>query len=302
MPVYLQDGKVLLGSDGKVAIDPSCCCAPPITCDSIAVSKNQCANLFAENVGFLSDPERFYLKQTTVYSVDVDETVEVEGQDFHFHLSSTRVDTVDLLTCENGETCGGSGTSDSGTGGPPGETQCSFALNLDTGCGWVATPVSGPDPCPPAPFIDCTPVSATECHGDNGSGTIIDVTLSDEYTTDRWKAAVEATLPDYSGNYGCEGDHSLAGQGCLCYAYRNLSDDGSSITIQRFKFQETFDAAVTDRTIYWTEHFVPYPSGSPVDTEMSDTVPAGATEFVHEVLEPAENGTTTVTRLSFTAP
>jgi 3D (Asp-Asp-Asp) domain-containing protein len=109
-------------------------------------------------------------------------------------------------------------------------------------------------------------------------------TLSDEYTTAMLIANTIGALPPYPG--------SFTG---VCSAYRNLSSDETSYSIQRFRYKFTFAAAAQPFVIHWVERFSPTGNESPTDTPQSEQIPIGATESrVHEVLEPASNGTVTI--------
>jgi hypothetical protein len=312
MPVYLKDSRVLLGSDGKVASDPACCCV--LLCDSISASNSKC--------GFLSGLGKYYLEEIHYFTIA--NTVSSGGGcppadcsgyfgspgPFYQNASQTIVGTYDPDTCLLTWECSGSSAS-----GGCNFDDCTsdYTTNPSGPYFWNACLASGP-------FGQCassgcfaqtgnvvdsstdTFFSEHQTYADSGNSSSDYWSLANEYTTALLISSTEGKLPAYSGNYGCDGDHSVSGQDCDCSAYSNLPDDESSYTIRRFKFKATFAADVADRTIYWTEHFVPYPPGSPIDTPMSDNVPAAATEFVHEVFEPADNGTTTVTGTSFTPP
>ncbi len=129
-------------------------------------------------------------------------------------------------------------------------------------------------------------------------------TLSDEYTTEELIADTIAALPPYCGVFGCadRGSCTIMGQGCSCAAVLDTNPSETIYTIQRFKYKFTFPAQATGFTINWNEHFVPE-SGSPVDTPMSESIPAGNTESgVYEVLEPSTDGTITITDVTTTVP
>jgi hypothetical protein len=108
--------------------------------------------------------------------------------------------------------------------------------------------------------------------------------FSNEYTTDMLKANTTNALPPYPGTFTG-----------TCSAYRNLSPDEASYTIQRFRYKFTFPAAEQAFVVHWVERFTPEGGGPPADTSRSESIPAGATESsVREVLEPSSNGTITI--------
>lgn len=115
--------------------------------------------------------------------------------------------------------------------------------------------------------------------------------LADEYTTEELEDLSIAALPEYSGIYGCPEDPPKGpGQGCLCSSARTLSEDETELLIRRFKFKFTFLASSIGFTIHWTETS---PDG---DFDDSESISAGATESsVHEIFEPDDNGTVTIT-------
>jgi len=109
-------------------------------------------------------------------------------------------------------------------------------------------------------------------------------TLSNEYTTAMLISNTGGVLPSYPGTFTG-----------ACSAYRDLTSDETSYSIQRFKYKFTFDAAVQPFAIHWVERFTPDDGGAPIDTSQSEVISIGATEStVREVLEPNSNGTITV--------
>ena len=141
------------------------------------------------------------------------------------------------------------------------------------------------------PFVGLgwTTVSNTERYsGDGGNPEVASIYLrqflSNEYTTAMLISNTIGALPPYPGTFTGS-----------CSAYRNLSSDETSYSIQRFEYKFTFDAATESFVIHWIERFTPADNGSPSDTSRCEQVPVDATETsVHEVLEPTSNGTITI--------
>ncbi len=167
------------------------------------------------------------------------------------------------------------------------------------GCGFYAGPATddcgfNTSPCiPPALQGDIVGLTATyflkqgtahPCPDPNEPIHTATATLSDEYTTPMLASNTVAALPAYPGTFTGN-----------CSAYRNLSSDESSYSIQRFRYKFTFPAAEQPFIIHWVERFTPDGGGSPADTSRSESIPAGATESnVREVVEPNSNGTVTI--------
>ena len=80
-----------------------------------------------------------------------------------------------------------------------------------------------------------------------------------------------------------------------CSAYRDLSSDETSYSIQRFTYKFTLAAAMQPFVIHWVERFTPADGVPPSDTQQLEEISIGATESnLHQVLEPNSNGTITV--------
>lgn len=108
--------------------------------------------------------------------------------------------------------------------------------------------------------------------------------LSVEYTTALLTSNTQGALPTYDDDFND-----------ATSAIRDLDGDELNLTIQRFKPKFTFAAQATGFTIGYNEHFVP-DVGSPTDTPRTVAVGMGDTEAIgDEVLEPATNGTITIT-------
>jgi hypothetical protein len=107
--------------------------------------------------------------------------------------------------------------------------------------------------------------------------------LSEEYTTDLLHDKAVDALPPYDDDFNDS-----------CSASRDLSDDESSLTIQRFRYKFTFTAAPADCLLCWVERFTP-DEGDVVDTLVCESVSTGQTETtVREVLEPDTDGEITI--------
>jgi hypothetical protein len=122
--------------------------------------------------------------------------------------------------------------------------------------------------------------------GCNGSynEVVCPPSYSNEYTTEMLISNTIAALPPYPGTFTE-----------VCSAYRNLPPEETSYTVRRFRYKFTFAAAAQPFVIHWVERFTPEGNGSPSDTSQSEQIPIGATESsLHEVLEPASNGTVTI--------
>ena len=133
-----------------------------------------------------------------------------------------------------------------------------------------------------------TPTDPPDTSNGNYSRTNV---FSVEYPTGDLIANVESNLPDYDGVYDD-----------TCSASRNLSTDEVSYSIQRFRPQFSFTAVTFSRTLHYKEHFVPT-VGVPSDTNRMIPVASGVTSVVGpEVIEPASNGTITITAQHFTTP
>jgi hypothetical protein len=165
--------------------------------------------------------------------------------------------------------------------GPDEETE---SVTINTYCGCQDTNGIGGDPICPDPSTinircpaDCqtpAPPYASDC-------TTVDTTYtySDEFTTDHLKSITAAALPAYDDDFND-----------TCEASRDLADDESSYTIQRFRYKFTFAAAPAACDLCWIERFTP-DEGDAVDTWHCEAITPGMTETsIHEVLEPASNG------------
>jgi len=112
--------------------------------------------------------------------------------------------------------------------------------------------------------------------------------LSDEYTTGALIADTIAALPPYPGTF----DGS-------CSASRNLSNDESCYSIQRFRYKFTYPLTLNPFVIHWVEKFIPDNGGPVVTKSRCEPVSKHTTESsIHELLEPASNGTITVEQIS----
>lgn len=168
------------------------------------------------------------------------------------------------------------------------------------------------------PDITGTDYTAFSCYG----------TLTDEFTTSDLIANTEEALPDYAPFFNCEGGLT-SGQDCECSAVRNLSTDEISYSIRRFQHKFKFGSDLDGNPItvtgylkiYWNEKFVPtltemvvfdsvtYHPGDPdpdcshwTITAKTWTLVDGATAtetHVFEVMEPATNGTTTISNIAW---
>lgn len=279
---------------------PPDCPAISVVCDSISASKSKCG--FGE-FGTPSSPPKYYLTQTETGTGEYHRTCG-DTRDQSQSFSGNCVTTYDPSTCES------SVTTDTGTSArEQGMDTCSMAIsicsqtgNCETlGC-WVGLPTwcancaggSGSE-------CNCTadsntsytcvsncdhgpPEGCTECSGTDTRNA----TLSDEYTTSTLIDNTVSALPDYDDDFDD-----------ACGASRDLSDDETSYTIQRFKPKFTIATALDhDLVICYNEHFVP-DVGDPVDTSNTATIPAGETEIISdEVLEPDEDGEITITNVT----
>lgn len=297
------------GRRGGTTPPPSeCCSTPTLACDSISASKSKCGYTeFAP-----SDPPKYYLVKTSVSSgsYDAPPPPGCTGTATN-SWSSTRVDTTDEDTCvQSCTSASGSSSVDVPWTGPfcspcssSGAASCSGGntsfcgfgssdIRSYTGCAWTFTPICNTGieaacaACGPSVVDTATVETSTwACNpapGNINVNTTLTVTLSSEYTTASLIANTEAALPSYPGTFSGS-----------CSASRDLSDDETTYSIQRFKYKFTWaDPLPSDCKISWIERT--YDSdGNPVsDTPMSETVLAGETEStVYEVMEPADNGT-----------
>jgi hypothetical protein len=154
------------------------------------------------------------------------------------------------------------------------------------------------------------------------SGAWVTITLSNLQDDDLVAKAIER-LPDYYGTYGnfytgcpppkvietiipCANTQIWSGtniqyQACYGEAFRHLyrvpgpAYPENFASVQQFKYKFKFESRSAPWTYNWIERFTPDGGGSPVDTPMSEEIPAGAEETsVHEVTVPDDFGSTIV--------
>jgi hypothetical protein len=207
---------------------------PQLICDPISASKTKCG--FDAYDG---SPGK-YLAETVVSTEDDPPCcVGTETHDAAFTKFYSGTDHYDALTCLHSLSGSGSFTrtfcdahTESGTAGPFSDPP--YTINSATNKSWDRTRDCGYDPtCP-----------GLTCHQHQ------DATLSNEYTTEMLISNTVAALPPYPGTFTG-----------ACSAYRNLSSDETSYSIQRFKYKFTFATATQPFTIYWVERFTPAGNG-----------------------------------------
>jgi hypothetical protein len=148
--------------------------------------------------------------------------------------------------------------------------------------------------------------------------------LTNEYTTDLLISNTEDDLPDYSNCWACDdggcgscGDDCSfeEGQGCVCSASYDLSDDETSLALQNFQYLFTMDATPPAAAVlHWVERFIPdltediifegnpYSAGDPdpdpshwVDNQKSFTWDGSQTQTgIFECEHPHSNGEITI--------
>ena len=256
---------------------------PQLVCDSIGATKSKCG--YAEFSGFVSSPPKFYRTTTLEVTVNID---RADGAYEHGHGTITYQYNTD--TClysvvaaegsfiwvdQNAVTQVDNEWSDYATF----LSFSQWASNNFYGY-YLTGPTSG----------SLISDSSTTAHdtpslsGTDYTALSVYATRSDEYMTAMLISNTIAAVPPYPGTFTG-----------ACSAYRNLSSDETSYTVQRFKYKFTFPTATEPFVIHWVERFTPAGNGSPSDTSRCDPISIGTTETsVHEVLEPSSNGTITV--------
>lgn len=288
MSVYLKDDKVLL-RDGNVATSSDCCCCPEIsvTCDSISASKSKCG--FTE-FGDPSPTPKFYLRKDSVLdglrcdpgdwspfpspqcpnNVHTICTNPIDASTTKYQEYDNTVDPCSLgdsvitESHEHGYCCDGVDYNEPNANEGIWLTGEELGLVNDSGT---------------SRHVELGNVSVG-CH------EIVTETLSSEYTTEMLISNTVDALPEYDDDFDDD-----------CFASRDLSDDESSYTIQRFKPKFTIaDSVDFDVIICYNEHFIPDDDSDPVDTPKTATISIGETEVEgDEVMEPDEDGEVTIT-------